>query len=147
MRKFSKKEELILFVLYFIKCIYGRTYFQKLFFLIQNELLEDLDFGYIKYHYGPFSEELNKLINGLVREGLVQESISVSKQKNVVHCYRLSKRFSKEVEKIIRGINKNELEKLKKFCDEYDNYTPSELLKYVYLNYPEWTINSLLNNQ
>ena len=130
--------------MHFIGCIYGRTYFQKLFFLIENELFKNLKFDFIKYHYGPFSRELNNLINNMVAEGIIEEHINVTKGMNIGHSYELTPDAEHILKKILINYDGNRIQKLKKFCEVYKHYTPSELLKLVYLKYPEWTKNSLL---
>lgn len=146
MRELDKKEKLLLYVLYFVGAVYGRTYIQKLFFLIEKELFRDTNFNFIKYHYGPFSRELNDMLSQLVTERFVIEKLNVTKGLNIGHNYRLSSTTKTLVENFINKEDKDKIEILKEFCEKYKNYTPSEILKLVYLKYPEWTINSLLNS-
>jgi hypothetical protein len=63
---------------------------------------------------------------------------------NIGHYYELTAEGKGEAKKIIIKMDKKDLESFKQFCRKYNEYTPSELLKLVYIKYPEWTVNSKL---
>jgi uncharacterized protein YwgA len=142
MKEDSRLNELILLAINYVGRVYGRTYMQKLFFLIENELFRDMDLNYIKYHYGPFSRDLAKHVEELKTKGFMKEIINIS-NGHEGHCYELTKKGQLQIQKII---NKSDSKRLQEFCDKFKQYTPSELLRYVYSKYPEWTTNSVLNN-
>jgi uncharacterized protein YwgA len=116
--------------------IYGRTYLQKIFFLIENELFTDLDFNYIKYNYGPFSKDLHLSVNELIKKGLVEER-TIYSGEHETHLFELTKKGKIYADQISQQ-NKNKYKKIDKFCDKFRNHSPSELLRYVYSNYPSW---------
>jgi len=145
MKKIDEIDEVILLVLYFIKCIYGRTYLQKFFFLMDREKKINYDLNFIKYHYGPFSRELRDRLKFLVKEKLIKESINIT-QGNIGHCYQLTDSSKIHIKDIIKNKNKKFVKELETFCRKYEHYSPSELLRLVYSKYPEWAINSVLND-
>jgi uncharacterized protein YwgA len=144
MNKTSNLNELILLVVGFIGVVYGRTYMQKIFFLIEKELLTDIDLNFIKYHYGPYSRFLRDSIEDLKNRDLIKDEISFN-DGHVGHCFKLTKKGQLV---FIKLKNKDDLtiKKLYSFCDRFNEYTPSELLRFVYSKYPDWTTNSLLVN-
>ena len=145
MKKDYEVNNLILLVIDFIGCVYGGTFIQKLFFLIENELFTDLDLNYIKYHYGPFSRDLRNDVDELVEQGLIRESINIS-HGHEGHCYELTAKGKNEIQSITDSIDKKKVKELQEFCSQYINYKPSELLRLVYSKYPDWTENSVLVN-
>ena len=144
MNKNDNINNLILLAINFIGRVYGRTFIQKLFFLIENELLTDLDLNYIKYHYGPFSRDLRDSLNILVEQNLVSVSINMS-NGNIGYCYQLTPKGEEALKNIKTSMDEKTFKKLQDFCSEYKRYSPSELLRLVYSKYPEWTVNSVMN--
>lgn len=49
----------------------GRTRFQKLVFLLQRKVNTGLQYNFIPYHYGPYSQELQIDINVLEAGGYI----------------------------------------------------------------------------
>lgn len=145
MRELGKKEQLIVYVLHVLECIYGRTFFQKLFFLMEKELFQEQKFCFIKYYYGPFSRELNDAVNKLVEENIIEETKVITRGMHVGHCFQLPQSVSDNINKVTSGLSATETRKIRAFCEIYAHYSPSELLRHVYLKYPEWTENSVLN--
>lgn len=127
--------------------IYGRTYLQKFFFLLKKEFLPEIDLTYTKYHYGPFSMDVVNNANFLVNDNIIIEKSEKFKHGQEGHFYELTEKGIKKVEEIEKRADKKQLEKFKEFCKKYEDYTPSELLKLVYLKYPEWAINSKLMHE
>jgi len=124
--------------------IYGKTFLQKFFFLLQHEQIPDLKFNYIKYLYGPYSEDLNNLTKEFIKLNLMNESIGLTRSANFLHVYSLTKDGELEAEKIKILIDEKLLIKIESFCSKFKELTPSQILKYVYEKYPEWTENSVL---
>jgi len=137
--------DMILVVIDTLGYIYGRTYIQKLFFLIENELFKNINLNYIKYRYGPFSRTLRNEIENLNRTNLLNESTNTF-NGHEGHCFQLSFKGKNEVKKIKQKYLDSEIMKLIEFCRKFQNYSPSDILRYVYAEYPQWTENSVLNN-
>lgn len=145
MEKRNNLEERILLLIHYLGKVYGRTFLQKFFFLVNQELVKDSRPRYIKYHYGPFSMDVVNDTNNLIASNIIQEKTKKFKQ-NKGHYYVLTDEGEQRVKTIIKESNSRELKKFKKFCLKYKGHTPSELLKIVYIKYPEWTANSKLVN-
>ncbi|MBT3304412.1 DUF4065 domain-containing protein [Candidatus Woesearchaeota archaeon] len=144
MNKTLKINELIILVVGFIGCVYGRTFIQKLFFLIENELFKDMDLNYIKYHYGPYSTELRDAVEALKRKELIKD-VCIIMDGHVGHCYELTEKGKHKFTSLDTKTSRV-ASKLNSFCDRYKEYKPSELLRLVYSKYPLWTVNSVLVN-
>ena len=141
----SKKiNGLILLVIHSLGIVQGRTYLQKIFFLIEKRLDLGVDLNYIKYHYGPFSRELMDYVNNLSEKGLLEEKTLNLGGPYETHTFELTKKGKIAAEKI--GKNSNiQRKKIEEFCDKFRSHSPSELLRFVYDKYPQWTTNSVLN--
>ena len=128
-------------LIYYLNKVYGRTFLQKFFFLLKNEQERDMKVRFTKYHYGPFSMDIVNITNQLIIEGKVIEK-GLKCKKSEGHYYELSENGEKEAKKIESKTNIHELKEFKMFCEKYKNYSPTELLKLVYIKYPEWTMKS-----
>lgn len=134
------KKKLLLFVFSNLKTVYGRTYIQKLLFVIQQRLkLNDLK--YDAYFYGPYSQELNALILELVSAGMLKEEIKKLKNNSECYTYTLTddgKNFMQNNNLLIENADT-----IKSICFEFSNFTPTQLLKYVYREWPDSAVNSI----
>lgn len=139
----DKVEELILSTLYVLEEIWGRTYLQKFLFLLNTELDNGDIFKFKKYKYGPFCENINKTVTRLNAKNIIREKPVLTKGYKTGYKYSLTRKG-----KIIgREIYNNKLTTKEKSIlinlnDRFKNYTPSELLKYVYQRYPVYIENS-----
>ena len=136
----EKQKDLILLAFNDMQVIYGKTFIQKLFYIIKRQI-KGLDiFEYYPYNYGPFSKELNQAINDLIEEGYIQE-----KRKGKYFLYQITDDGMKAAkkQKTIRSVEKNNVLKI---CQHVKKFTPREILEYVYKKYPQTTIRSLLKN-
>jgi len=134
----EKQRDLILYVFDCIEEIHGRTFIQKLFYIIKMQTDLNL-FEFIPYNYGPFSVELNEAITDLVNEGILTE-----KKVGDYYLYSINGKFINEFRKKNIFLNSKQKANLKGVCDVTKKYKPRELLRYVYQHYPESTVNSLL---
>ena len=123
--------------------LYGRTYLQKFFFLLKKEFIPEMNLIYTKYLYGPFSIDLVNKTNSLIASEIITEKSKKFKNSEG-HFYELTEKGIEKVKKIEIKLGGKEIEKFKKLCMKYRDYTPSELLKLVYKKYPEWAANSKL---
>lgn len=144
MNKQNNINDLIILVVGIVGCVYGRTYMQKLFFLIEKELFNRIDLNYVKYHYGPYSRLLRDGIQLMISDGFIKESISIS-DGHEGHCYELTTKGKKHFDNL-KITEINSASKLSSFCNKYKHYSPSEILRLVYSKYPSWTVNSVLVN-
>lgn len=130
---FEKKRDLILFLLKQADKIEGRTRFQKMIFLGQKELgLPEL-FGFKKYHYGPYSQELADIIQSLVLRGDLKETIE-DFGNTIKYNYELGSKAETETD-VDFNREKIDIETLKRLGNlpldliltyVYDKYCPGE---------------------
>lgn len=94
---FAEKRRLLLTVLKHVGEIHGRTKFQKMIFLAQEELGAEKLFPYQKYHYGPYSWDLTETIERLIARGDIVEK--VEEFGDVIrYSYTTSEDSKKEIE-------------------------------------------------
>ena len=137
------RKDIILMVLNNFKKVYGKTYLQKLLFIIKNEL-KLKEFDYDAYFYGPYSKDLNDDVSELIEEGLINEEIQVLKNDNECYIYSLTNQGKDYFEqKISTSVDTAIKDQIDKICSRFSNFTPTQLLKYVYQIYPKSAENSV----
>lgn len=72
---FEQRRHLLLTILKHVGEIHGRTKFQKMVFLAQEELGAEKVFPYKKYHYGPYSWDLTETIERMIARGDITEKV------------------------------------------------------------------------
>lgn len=142
MEKIKFQEDIILIVFHFMDTIYGKTFIQKFFFLLQNELLPNLGFDFIPYHYGPYSEQLKDIITILKEKKLVSESMELTNTLNFCSTFKLSNSGKEYIKQKLKTINPELVSDINSFVSKFEEMTPSEILRYVYEHYPTWTCNA-----
>ena len=71
------------------KAVRGRTRFQKMMFLLREEMErmgrdDSVELGFVPHHYGPYSRQLQDDIEALIGEGMIEERPEES-QAGAVH--------------------------------------------------------------
>ena len=119
------------------------TRFQKTIFLVQKELGRELGYNFIPYYFGPYSRELQDDVYRLERQGFVNvEEVAV---EDLVTGTLVG---FKKVYKITDKAPVVELDqKLKSFVTEKLIMPLHDLLRYVYVKYPEYTATSLTKDK
>ena len=109
--------------------IYGRLRLQKLMFLAKEKFLAPIPFKFVIYHYGPYSLELQRVIDNLVMSGLVREDI-VKHEDRILYKYELTEKGKI----ILKLLQPNE--DVKKGIDEtfkwYGKEKTNKILREVY---------------
>ena len=129
-------------VLYVFKCmneIHGKTFIQKLFYILKNQITEVASFEYFPYNYGPFSKELNQAVNDLIDEGLLAE-----RKAGDYFIYSITDKGSQESGKQ-KSISSTLQNKIKMVCEHVKGFKPREILEYVYKKYPGSLVQNLIN--
>jgi len=106
---------------------------QKLVFLIENELNFDLGYKFIPYYFGPFSKKLQDDIYQLRNLGYVEVKDLTER------TYKLSDKVTFD----FSFLDKNFVE----FVIAHLKIPFSDLLKYIYVKYPEYTITSIIKDR
>ena len=137
------QKEIILSIFYLKHKVWGRTYLQKLIYLINREIFKEQLFDFKFYKYGPYSEEINEELTDLEIEGNIDENAQRTKGFHTAYTYELTENGKKVASDIFnRKLDVALRDKLINYINKFGNYTPTELLKYVYEEYPEVTENS-----
>lgn len=138
----EKQRDIILFAFKDLDEVHGRTFIQKLFFIITQQVtkLSGL-FEYYPYNYGPFSNELNQSVNELIEEDFIEE-----RRVGSYFTYKITEKGRKEANNQ-KSLGIKEQQDIAQICTHVKHFTPRKILEYVYRKYPETTVNSLLKKK
>lgn len=132
--------------------IEGRTRLQKLVFLMEQELDEEVmaalqspDYGFIPYDYGPFSKALYDDLDSLDESSLIEVDEENMADGKVKYTYRLTDDgeswlqdqvdHDKDAE-VVHSLAKN-------LKSDYNDKDLSDLIDEVYAEYPKFAENSV----
>ncbi len=130
--------------------IIGRTRFQKIMFIIEQEVpeirkyfIESYDWS--PYHYGPFSDKLLGDLAWLDYWEFIEiddNSLDIDSE-SASAIYKITDKGKKFVEeKILPALSKELIIKLEEIKKKYRKMNLFELIKYIYENYPDYTVRS-----
>ena len=140
----DKGIDVLLSILYLLDRVWGRTYLQKLLFLLNTEVYKGRLFEFKEYKYGPFSIDINNAVTKLNEERLIDERAVGTKGSEVAYTYTLTKKGRRVANDIFeRRLSASERNKLIAYTNRFRRYSPTELLLYVYQEYPEYTKYSI----
>lgn len=121
----------------------GKTRFQKLVYIIQNEAsnrnVAATSFDYEIHYYGPFSSELTKIIEGLEVDHLLDEEVEMTPSGYTRYVYSVTDKGRKLLDDARnKRLIAKELEKIvKKIADDYGITDLSQLVQEAYRRYNE----------
>lgn len=132
--------------------IEGRTRLQKMVFLMQKELEKrdqsgavGLDYNFIPYDYGPFSKELYDDLDAMIDQEFVEDTEEPLQSGKVKYIYEIEDggedlvdseaETSEDVDAIIQLAQE--------IKEDYNDMLLSELIEYVYSEYPEYAEKSV----
>lgn len=134
------------------KSIEGRTRLQKMVFLMQKELKkpdQPGDFGkgynFIPYDYGPFSKELYDDLDVMVEQDFVDDTEVPLQSGKVKYVYEIKKDGEKLVNSEAEKWDDVEaiIQLAQEIKQEYNNMLLSELIEFVYSEYPDYAERSV----
>lgn len=144
----NKKEQIILSTLYLLGKVHGRTFLQKFMYLLNVEIFNEKLLDYNFYKYGPFSNELNDTITELEFTNNIKEEAVQTKNLYTAYNYELTNEGYEKAKQIFNEkLTVEEKDKLIRYTIDYRNFTPTQLLKYVYNKYPEVAENSIFEEE
>lgn len=131
--------------------IEGATRLQKIVFLVQKELGLG-SFGFIASKYGPWSKELEDLVQELIRRGelRVEEYEPEEFQEHSVKVYKASKSLVEQGKDVFRGLlQRNPALALMLYTRvrAYATLPITYILAYLYKEYPEYTMQSIIRER
>jgi uncharacterized protein YwgA len=128
--------------------IEGRTRLQKLLFLIQQRLeSQDMEvkngYNFVAYDYGPFSKEIYEDVETLIDRGLVAEEAKKLDDGVIKYQYNLTEDGEEYIDNTSDRIDERQ-EIIKDIKNEFTDEDLQDLIDYVYSEYPEYAVNSVL---
>jgi len=112
-----KKKALLLLTFLKYGDIIGRKRFQKLMYLAKHKYDIEVPFVFVRYLYGPYSREMQRVLDNLVTNGLIKEDKIIGNEGIVEYKYSLTNRGKFAIS--IISFNVKEEEKIKKFIEKY----------------------------
>jgi uncharacterized protein len=107
-------------------------------FLFAQECPEAAVYDFEPYDYGPFSRQLYSDLDSLVYEGLIRR-IETGRTRNV---FEVASRGSEFVKSILKEAPDKHLDCLKQIKRRVTSLNFTDLLSWIYGEYPEYAVNS-----
>ena len=131
--------------------IEGATRLQKIVFLVQKELGLG-GFRFIASKYGPWSKELEDLLQELIRQGriTIKEHESREFQERPVKVYKASESLVEQGKEAFRSLIQSNPTLALMFYTKVRAYATlpiTYLLAYLYKKYPEYTTQSIIKER
>jgi hypothetical protein len=122
------------------KPIMGMILLMKEIFLLQNEFAPEegikvQDAEFINYKYGPYSIDVDKVIDLMEDHGLIISSGRKSTNKEIFY---LTSRGAERAEKISGKLSHSQREKLSELRKGWDQLGVKGILRLVYRKYPNY---------
>jgi uncharacterized protein YwgA len=141
--KLSKGKDIVLSIIYLQGEIWGRTYLQKFLYLLNREKYKQQLFKFKHYKYGPFSSELSNLMTELDWMGIIEERAEKTGGLETAYRYILTEKGKKIAGRTFEEqLTALERKDLIEYTNRFKRHSATELLKYVYQQYPEVTERS-----
>lgn len=116
------------------------TRIHKLLFLAVVEGGIDVGVTFKPHYFGPWSPDIQRTLNELVREDLVTlETGGLTEEGYIPKVYRLTDEGRKELELIIAVTDRLQLHRLKRILARYGHLPLSLIIAYIYSKYPDYT--------
>lgn len=144
-----RDEDIILALLYKVGNPISYTKLQKLAFLVEKESDITVNLNFVPYKYGPFSREVNEIIDKLQSDDkvIVAKTTVLADQNVGAKLVIISEMGKKIGEKVYESMEKEKRESLDDIVKRWGHEPLSSLLVYTYLTYPETTKNSLIKDE
>ena len=123
------RKEIVLLTFLKYGNILGRKRFQKLVFLAKYKYGAGIPFIFVNYKYGPYSRELQDVLDGLVMAGFVEEVKRIS-DGFVEYEYRLTGKGRFLVG--LFPLSRSDEEAIRQVMDEYGNKPTREVVEEAY---------------
>ncbi len=153
-RSFSKRDNLSM-IFYIAKgVIRGQTRLQKMIFIVQKEVGLG-DFAFKPHVYGPYSSELEHLLKDMINSKLIKikedfDYAYALLQEKPAKIMIASRELIEHGRKKYHELYKENFAKALLFAHKVraSAIMPiTQLLAYIYANYPEYSINSIIKER
>ena len=136
------KEKIIIALINNLGIVNGRTRLQKILFLLENEENLDSHIKFEKWQYGPYSNEISRIIDSLKEKNVILETVN-NTIRGESYFYIINPEKQPEVDVIIQDLDAEALVKINNVIAKFGNMPLNQLLRYVYSRYPSWTVSSI----
>lgn len=132
--------------------IEGRTRLQKMVFLMQKELEKrdqsgavELEYDFIPYDYGPFSKELYDDLDTMIDQEFVDDTEEPLRSGKVKYIYEIEDNGEELVDSEAEKWEDIDaiMQLAQEIKQEYNDMLLSELIEYVYSEYPDYAERSV----
>ena len=132
--------------------IEGRTRLQKMVFLLQKELeqgeqsgVSDPTYDFIPYDYGPFSKNLYDDLDAMIDQRFVDDTEERLRSGKVKYIYEIEDDGQELVDSEAECLGEmNEvLQVAREIKREYNDMLLSDLIEFVYSEYPDYAERSV----
>lgn len=116
----------------------NKTNLQKLLFLLtRNQTKKSFDF--VPYKYGCYSFQANNDLRILLNQKLIKQEINEESKANIIEFNAAESYFDM--------LKKDDRENILRLQKSFGDFTQNELIKFTYINYPYFAINSKILNR
>lgn len=130
------------------EAVEGITRMQKLVFLAQREAddVEEDQYNFEAYDYGPFSKDLYGDLDALVENEFVNSREEKTSGGNDKQVYKITEKGKSLLEMYQKALDEEiPVDSLSELKKEYNKMPLLQMIKRVYNNYPEMAVNSKLD--
>ena len=132
--------------------IEGRTRLQKMVFLMQKELEQrgqsgavETEYDFIPYDYGPFSKELYDDLDAMIDQEFVDDTEEPLRSGKVKYIYEIEGDGEDLVDSEAETWEDADaiMQLAQEIKEDYNDMLLSELIEYVYSEYPDYAERSV----
>lgn len=127
----------------------GRTRFQKMMFLLREEMGKmgkggSVELGFVPHHYGPYSRHLQDDIEALIGEGLIEEKGEPGQSGQYMYRYRTTRKGERMARALLDpryeecGLDREAYEAVCRIKKRVNGMEIRDLLEEVYAAHPEY---------
>lgn len=130
------------------EAVEGITRMQKLVFLAQHEVdeVEEDQYEFEAYDYGPFSKDLYGDLDALVENEFVDSREETTPGGNNKQVYEITEKGERLLEMYRDALDEQiPIDSLSELKKEYNRMPLLQMIKRVYDNYPDMAVNSKLD--
>ena len=131
------------------KAVRGRTRFQKMMFLLREEMVKmgkggSVELGFVPHHYGPYSRHLQDDIEALIGEGMIEERPEESQAGQYMYRYRTTRKGDNTARALLDpryeeyGLDREAYEAVCRIKKRVNGMEIRDLLEEVYAAHPEY---------
>ena len=156
----DRRTDVVFILFYFAERVRGVTKLQKLLFLIEQETeffeeySDDVAFNFAPYKMGPFSDEVYSELEFLLQLSAIEsEPLEKSSDPNQSDRglgnskFYITSKGRKIAAQLVKLLEPEYEDELKELVMEYNSMQLKELLRYVYSEYPDYAVESEIQDE